>query len=371
MMQRFRNIVRNGCVLHVVALIMCTYVVYKIQGGLFKVQDIDYGYAYVQGVSGKHSMTQQTDDGPKDFHANMSFMYDKIELRKLMEKIHTSYYKPATADKCIQRNPHVIIVGVAKCGTRELSDMMAMHPQMVTKGTDGHYQLSGTLFKSSTARKMVKNQMPCTYSDQIGSVKEDFFFTLSDMPANIAALNKRTKIIVMMREPVERVLSQITFTALLKNKSMSNVTLKGFLRADQLTGVLQLNTQSHMIRASVYSVCLKRYLVYFPFEQILIIETKQFSKDPLAIMAEVERFLGVEPFAYEDHLVLNNETGFNCVRETVDATEAVCYSRDRGRGGKTGLTISNTERQVLVDYFRPYNQELFRLINKTYSHWIL
>ena len=60
-------------------------------------------------------------------------IYDEKILAKEILKIHELYYNIPTAETCVERRPQCIIIGSSKCGTAELLDFMALHPNIVIR----------------------------------------------------------------------------------------------------------------------------------------------------------------------------------------------------------------------------------------------
>jgi len=284
--------------------------------------------------------------------------------------IHNSNYEPIVGDKCRKSYPGVIIVGVAKAGTAELTYLIGMHPQIniycpIKENRDNSRTIKlmapSAHFRTRTER--LKQYMPCTYSDQVSSVKKDFTFLDPDMPKLINQISKRMKIIAVVREPIVRLYSQQTYWSQELNRSIEKI----FNTTED--GQRVVNTNAKAVQASIYSECLKRYLQYFPSQQILIIEAMELKTDPVSVFDRVQTFLGVRLFDVEPHLIRNNNTGFYCFKESASSKNAACFDRSRGRKPTNNTSVSEADTNILVNFFRPYNEELFQIIQKRYEHW--
>ena len=93
------------------------------------------------------------------------------------------------------------------------------------------------------------------------------------------------KIIIQVRSPLERALSQIRM----------NVAR---LRANKLeTGLWQKALDSAILERGDYERCIPLWQQHFPADRLLILPYGDIAADPLGLMARVESFLGLKPFA--------------------------------------------------------------------------
>ncbi|OTF80573.1 heparan sulfate glucosamine 3-O-sulfotransferase 5-like protein, partial [Euroglyphus maynei] len=101
--------------------------------------------------------------------------------------------------------PHCIIVGVRKCGTRALLEFLDIHP-LITKvvneihffDDEKHYNLG---------LEWYRQQMPITNQSNIVIEKTPAYFVTESVPERIYAMNSSIKIILIVRNPVTRLIS--------------------------------------------------------------------------------------------------------------------------------------------------------------------
>ena len=294
-------------------------------------------------------------------------VYNEETLRDIAFNISKMLYKPThQREECIRRFPGVIIVGVAKSGTRELSDFMNLHPNIVVK--TGSYKIPNPLFTHLEERRII-DQMPCTFVDQIGSVKSDNMFEEARKAKQIHTLSPNTRIMAIVREPVSRVISQVTFRRWKLDNEAKNQSIYHSL----LDGTRTVNENCSLIKASKYYLSLQKYLEYFPMDRIHIVESTEFDEHPSTVLNRVTHFLGLKPFDFSQHIVKNERTGFHCLKRP-DNQSMACYMSNRGRNNsESSLFYKETDveskNKILRDYFRPWNEKLFELIGKRFDHW--
>ncbi|KAL4233144.1 Sulfotransferase domain [Mactra antiquata] len=178
-------------------------------------------------------------------------------------------------------------------------------------------------------------------------------------------LNANMKIIAIIREPIARLKSHLSFRP---NVPVSRPVIE---TKDQyskfIANVSESKRYKGMIKMSTYDQGLERYLKVFRRDRILVIESTEFIKTPTKVMGKIEELLGIGHFDWDKYFILNKEKKFHCIRkiETVKKT-MVCYESNRGR--KVPLEMIDAEHmESLRNYFKPHNENLFRLIGRRFD----
>ena len=267
-------------------------------------------------------------------------------------------------EKCKQRLPQCLIIGNFKCGTRELIDYMSMHPRIQIKTTPA-YETSFFSLKYGHGLNWYKNRMPCSFSYQITVEKSPDYFHNVNVPARIHRMNASIKLIALVREPVARAISQFTFSK--SRLTQYHYNLDEFV-LKKPSG--DINSNCKVVRESIYDEGLKRYLRFFNKSQIKIIEAEYFKRNPYKVLREIEEYLNIEHVIKPDNFVYVEQKGVFCLRKAKQSQSASCYGAERGRNTtqlKSRIKYSNVTLQKLKSFFKPHNDELFRLINKTFD----
>jgi len=110
--------------------------------------------------------------------------------------------------------------------------------------------------------------------------------------------------------------------------------------------------QSYVFR-SLYHDQLHRWLRLFPRQQLMIIQSERFFQFEAETMGEVAEFLGLEPYDFQSagQLQRSWDAGAGSANEMPQAYPAV----------------DDATRRLLADFFEPYNQQLYRLIDENYG----
>jgi hypothetical protein len=104
------------------------------------------------------------------------------------------------------------------------------------------------------------------------------------------------KLIAMVRDPVERTISSYWQTTVLGDESRSlGQALEDELRPDALAAARARPTDGHQhIVAGEYGRGLEAYLRFFPREQLFVGSTAVLGDDPMTLLRDLYRFLGVD-----------------------------------------------------------------------------
>jgi hypothetical protein len=112
--------------------------------------------------------------------------------------------------------------------------------------------------------------------------------------------------------------------------------------------------KSYVFR-SIYHDQVHRWLRMYPREQLMIVQSEKFFENEAATMAEAAAFLGLEAFDFRvaSQLQRSWDAGASNTSEAPQDYPA----------------MEETVRRLLGDFFEPYNQQLYRLIDEDFG-WI-
>ncbi len=200
------------------------------------------------------------------------------------------------------------LVGAAKSGSTLLNDLLDQNPSISMLKKESHYfsfKNSGRpLFNGIQDNNFSKSVIVDSdeYNKMISRAKNSDFigessvFNLfySDAAKNIYDYNKNAKIIIIIRNPINRAYSAYHY-------------LRGKKREMESTFENALNKEDFKIKNSwepiwyyktlgLYHDQIKRYFNIFPKKQILVIKFEDFIKDKKQGMLNVERFLEIPEF---------------------------------------------------------------------------
>ncbi|XP_053321996.1 heparan sulfate glucosamine 3-O-sulfotransferase 1 [Spea bombifrons] len=256
-----------------------------------------------------------------------------------------------------QNLPHTIIIGVRKGGTRALLEMLSLHSDISPAGSEIHFfDLEDQYTKGL---RWYVGQMPFSYPHQLTVEKTPAYFTSSLVPERIYNMNSSIRLLLILRDPIERVLSdytQVFYNHKQKNKSYPPVE-------DLLLKNGELNTEYKAINRSLYYTFMENWLKYFPLENIHIVDGDCLIRDPLPEMQKVERFLNLSPQINASNFYFNKTKGFFCLR---DSGRERCLHESKGRAHpKTTPFLMGK----LQEYFSAPNKKFFELVGRTFD-WL-
>lgn len=176
--------------------------------------------------------------------------------------------------------PTFIGIGAQKCASSWLHRIAACHPQAgvsVEKEVDffsyhfDHgYQWYEDRFRHCAGRRAIGETSPSYFCDP-------------RVPIRVRRYNPAARIIVSLRDPVERALS-----------NHRHEVRVGHVRGDlSFTGGLENNPM--YIEQGRYATHLRRWFRHFPPEQLLVVLMEDIERDPRAVSRVVYRFMGVDP----------------------------------------------------------------------------
>lgn len=307
-------------------------------------------------------------------------------LRNTITKYHFANFIKPENESCKRRLPICILIGVPKSGTREIMDFMRLHPhiEIYHRVWYENYYFTRDYHKG---RARFRSQMPCSYSNQITVMKNAWYFPRTNVPERIKNFNESMKLILLVREPVSRAVSHLSW------QTKSPVSSDNFERMVIRGNTVKSNDIG--IFYSVYDRPMKKWLQYFQLDQFLIIESNELKVNPAAAMTKVEDFLGLQHYITPEMFVFNEEKGFFCVRSNLSVSgmdyghgtdtqtgatpvvsksqtlnqlpgtsQMACYADNRGR---EPINVAPSTISKLKEYFRPKNKRFFEMIGKTFD----
>ncbi len=154
-----------------------------------------------------------------------------------------------------RRLPKCIIIGVRKCGTRALLEFLNIHPS-VQKATDEvHFFDDDSKYKLGL--EWYRSQMPYSFAEQITIEKSPAYFITETVPQRIYSMNSSTKLIIIVRDPVTRLISD--YAQLAENKAKKDRRMASFEDLVLLPDG-QVNTSYKAVRISMYAIFYTRWI---------------------------------------------------------------------------------------------------------------
>jgi hypothetical protein len=207
--------------------------------------------------------------------------------------------------------------------------------------------------------------MPFSNQHQITIEKTPKYFIDKEVPKRVYKMNPKMKLIIVLRNPVTRAISDYTQSLEKLNKTRN---YKNFVNSSskQFENMLfdnngEIRTNWSIVRNGMYYIHLKRWLKYFPLKQILFVNGEELIRNPFNEIENVEKFLNLKPVIKEKHFVHNLRKGFPCIIKPLDSGIVRCLNDQKGRKHPI---ISKEVLKKLNKFYQPYSVSLFKKINK-------
>ncbi len=179
-----------------------------------------------------------------------------------------------------------MIIGAQKCGTSSVAFQLAQHPEICfCTRKEPQYFSTNEIWRAkldeyhslfSPARGQLCGEASTSYT---------FLPEYQDTHQRLFEYNPELKLIYIMRQPVERIVSHY-------NHDM----LAG--RARQPPDSAALENPIYVDR-SRYAMQLKGYLELFPGRNVLLLLLEEYVSGQLSILRQIGRFLGISPQGFE------------------------------------------------------------------------
>ncbi|XP_034564688.1 heparan sulfate glucosamine 3-O-sulfotransferase 3A1-like [Notolabrus celidotus] len=251
--------------------------------------------------------------------------------------------------------PQALIIGVKKGGTRALLEFLRVHPDIRAVGAEPHF------FDRNyeNGLEWYRDLMPKTLEGQITMEKTPSYFVTREAPARISAMSRDTKLIVVVRDPVTRAISDYTQTLSKKPDipSFESLTFK-----NRTTGLI--DTSWSAIQIGIYAKHLDNWLQYFPMEQILFVSGERLISDPAGELGRVQDFLGLKRIITDKHFYFNQTKGFPCLKKAEGSSKPHCLGKTKGR---THPNIDPEVVQRLRDFYRPFNMKFYQMTGRFFG----
>lgn len=153
-----------------------------------------------------------------------------------------------------RRLPKCIIIGVRKCGTRALLEFLGIHPWVQKASDEVHFFDDDS--KYNLGLEWYRNQMPYSLPEEVTIEKSPAYFVTDSVPRRIYTMNASTKLIVIVRDPVTRLISD--YAQLAANKAKKDRRMASFedlvLLADG-----RVNASYKAVRIGLYALYYSRW----------------------------------------------------------------------------------------------------------------
>jgi len=180
--------------------------------------------------------------------------------------------------------PYFIGIGCRRCGSSWLHKCLEEHPQIGKPSNGLHFFL----------KEKITNDDICEYESQIGkyedknkivgeySVSYTYPNTYKNCAERIYKLYPETKLIISVRDPVERAYSDYR-----RSRVLSEIS-------DKLTFEQAIEKYPDFFTRGLYGRMIETYLKYFPIEHVKILFYQDLQSDPQSYLENLYKYLNVD-----------------------------------------------------------------------------
>ncbi|KPP72283.1 heparan sulfate glucosamine 3-O-sulfotransferase 3B1-like [Scleropages formosus] len=254
-----------------------------------------------------------------------------------------------------KRLPQAIIIGVRKGGTRALLEFLRIHPDVRAVGAEPHF------FDRFYDRGLewYRNLMPRTLDGQVTMEKTPSYFVTKEAPRRVFDMSRDTKLIVVVRDPVTRAVSDYTQTL---SKNLGLPTFQNLAFRNSTRGLV--DTSWSAVRIGIYAKHLENWLQYFPLSSLLFVSGERLVTDPAGEIGRVQDFLGLKRVITDKHFYFNETKGFPCLKKPEGSSRPRCLGKSKGR------PHPHIPPEVLLrlrDFYRPFNLKFYQMTGQDFG----
>ena len=208
--------------------------------------------------------------------------------------------------------PHFLGIGTQKGGTTTLYRILKQHQQVfLPDNKEIHYFTK----YYTNGEEWYTNHFTYAKPGQLRGEITPYYLFHEAVPFRIKKYKKRMKFIVLLRDPVERALSQYFHSVRLGLEDLSleeaiEIEDKRLLNSKSLIHIPGHTDRSHQehsyISRSRYQIQLKRYLELFKAENFLILKSEDLFQGNRSILNSLSNFLSIKEFNKEIKVTKEN-----------------------------------------------------------------
>ena len=278
---------------------------------------------------------------------------DQDEGLKQIGRSHLNKYYRALKKTLRPRElPSFIIIGAQKCGTSSLNAYLQMHPNVCrpVKSNQLNSRKELNFFEENFEKGIswYRACFPRLLEGEITGEASPVYLFHPYVPKRMASVLPDVKLIVMLRNPIERAYSHY-YHNVRKNREPLSFEEAIAAEPERATGEFNKMLEDEhyfnfnykcfaYLTRGIYVDQLKRWFEFFPQEQISIIKFEDFAADPTVTYRQVLSFLDLPSWELKEYKQYNS------------------YEK---RTSMSYPPMDAETRSNLVNYFKPHNEKLY------------
>lgn len=283
------------------------------------------------------------------------------------------------------RLPDFIIAGAPKTGSSSLINYLGLSPKIscvttLSNGSEPHF-FSNRYNNGIDWYANLFNNLP---KGNLMGEKSVSYLHYKEAPKRIKKWCPNVKLIFLLRNPVDRAYSQYKANI---QKGTEIFSFEHAVKYEKFRLKFFKNNYSYVSRG-LYAKQLKPFMELFPRENILFLLTEELKQEPINSITKIYEFLDIDileneiEFSSENHNVSRVpkfpilQLPFMVYRKTIGnklrikSLNKLVYSLEQaGLTSKKFRPISPKLREYLLDYYKPFNENLSSLANLDLQLW--
>lgn len=271
-----------------------------------------------------------------DFYRTVSY---KQSFASLISKNTGKMPVPQNTDTV--KFPNFIIIGSQRCGTTSLYTYLAQHPQILTP-IKKEMDFFSWHFHRGIDWYLAHFPLMPEGEEFVTGEASPSYFDYREAPERVYSACPEAKLIVLLRNPVDRAISHFYRLKDLnwEGRSLDRAISDEIERLNQNPEYIIGEEPGNYLARGRYVEFIKNWLDFFPKEELLVLKSEDLYAGAAATVKQVLAFLDLPEYQLSEYQ--NTNPGF--------------YPR-----------VNESVRNLLSDYFKPYNQELEEYLGRKFD----
>ena len=256
--------------------------------------------------------------------------------------------------------PDFIIIGAQKCGTTSLYHFVIRHPDIIPARVKEihyftvHYKLGSQYYRSNFPTNISRHGYLKKQKKLTGEASPTYIY-YSTTPNRMKKIMPNVRLIVILRNPVDRAYSQYHYIIKQRNEKLPlpfeealELSKERYMKKKEYDDIIN-NTNSFFAQYNsdaltargIYADQLENWFKHYDKKQFLFLSTEDFHKNTQHTLDQVFNFLGLNPFKID-----------NPKRHNV---------------GNYKEKMNEETRKSLIEYFKPHNARLYKLLQRDFG----
>lgn len=250
--------------------------------------------------------------------------------------------------------PSFLIIGTARGGTTSLFQYLTLHPQ-IAPPVKKEVAFFCTHYHKSINRYRLhfpfKKYLKGSGLRKITGEASPYYLSHPHAPARVRKMLPEVKLIVLLRNPIERAYSsyqnirKLGLETLTFEEAIHHENERIFGEKEKMILDPHYYSSRHQhysyVERGIYHEEIARWLKYFPRNQFLFLSSEEFYKNPSTVYRQVTGFLKLNEFVPEKFRVFNESSKSDPIPDNI--------------------------RTMLAAFYAPHNEILYKMLGRRFE----